>query len=224
MKKYYVEKFEKKVETFSVEELNNFILLRYWEKERVIDKEIIEYLKIRQRKLNETFEWTAENREKLLRLNEKYIACWEKLRAEALCLVQDLKKRIDKNDSFLHDFEIEAKVTSNIYAPDEDGDMCSMEDCIEEVLFIALGKKYFSTENWAFINSIDCLDNNNLLYLNPEQNWSKSHCFKGHFDNDFISQAIHDLYDHTCLSFPDILRINSLWAELQILHQHITEF
>jgi len=61
---------------------------------------------------------------------------------------------------------------------------------------------------------------NDMLYLNKEQNWNIDACFKGKFNEHFISQAIHDLYDHTNWSFYDILRINYLWTDLKIIQQN----
>ena len=217
VRKYNLQNIEKKFAMFSVEELDNFILSCYREKGKSIDDEIIAYLKIRKRKLDKTFEWTAENREKLLRLNKKYIDCWEKLCAEARPLLQSLQKRIDENDSFLHDFGIDAKVDA--YMTDENGEV---EDCIEEIVFGALREDcFFYTDNHASFYWEGCI--NEALYLNPELNCNIDPCFQGIFDNEFISHAIHDLYDHTCLSFHDMLKINRLWAELQVVHQHFVE-
>ena len=42
-------------------------------------------------------------------------------------------------------------------------------------------------------------------------------------DDVFISQAIHDLYDHSYLSFPDIMKINRFRVELSVVYQYFVE-
>lgn len=207
-----------KLETYTVEQLDEFILLDYWNKSKKIDDELEEYLRIRKRKLNETFEWTPENMERFLSLNQKLIDCWKKLFAEAQTIFNVLQKRIDEKDDFLHDFEIEAKVDSDIYVPDEDGELDEPQDCIEEVLMDSL-RTVSRIVNRKTFGSEQCFEW--VIYLDKEQNWN--HDFGGKFDNHFISQAIHELYDHSRLSFPDILKINRLWAELEVRHQHFQD-
>jgi hypothetical protein len=48
-------------------------------------------------------------------------------------------------------------------------------------------------------------DETEILYLDRKQNWNTDHWFKGLFEEHFISQAIHDLYDYTDWGFSDIL-------------------
>lgn len=39
-----------------------------------------------------------------------------------------------------------------------------------------------------------------------------------------VDSTIHNIYDHaTGWSFPDILRINNLWAEVHVQYQYFTE-
>jgi hypothetical protein len=223
MRHYNEEKFKEKMETLSVEELNNFIMLRYWEKDEQIDDELENYLQLRTWKLKETFEWTEENREKLLRLDQKYIACWEKLREEARSLIPDLEKRRNEDDNF--DFEIEAKIKSYISVPNENGEMTHVENCIEEIVFDALNddnsSHYFVLN--ATLSSEFCL--NDILYLDKEMNGGTDPWFNGLFDNEYISHSIHDLYSHNpFMSFQDILKINNLWAELKVVYQHSVDF
>ena len=153
-------------------------------------------------------------------LNQKLINCWEKLNIEAKQALETLQSRLNKPGDFLHDFNMEAKVSSFIYVPGENGDMYEAENCIEEVLIDSLEDDNYAVNHYEYFNE-ECL--NCIPYLNRECNWNVDSLFKGKFNEHFISQAIHDLYDHTNLSFPDILRINHLWAELRIEHQHFVE-
>ena len=209
------------LENLSVEQLEDIILCLYYRYERTkaVEDKIEEALYERSYKLNRAFEWTPENKEKFLRLNQKLIECWEKLDIEAKQTLKTIKSRLSEQGSFLHDFDIEAVVRSFIYVLDEDGEYYEADNCIEDVLINSLEESYCVNHCWY--NSCD--DEDVILYIDRKQNWNIEHWFEGKFNEHFISQAMHDLYSHSCLSFPDILKINRLWAELQIKHQHIVE-
>lgn len=207
-------KLSEKFEAYSIERLEK-IAIQANEKE---DKDKLKIaLAVREYKLNQSFEWTSENKERFLCLNQKLIECFEKLKAEATVTLALLQQRIDNNDAFLHDFEIEMKVTPYFFETWEDGEFYEKDDGIERVLM----------DNWeewnmhVYVSNTD--DLNDILELNREQNWNTDHRFKGMFDNHYISQAIHNIYDHaTGWSFPDILRINYLWSEVYVRYQHFT--
>lgn len=215
--------YKEKFHDYTVEQLDKSIVDFYeiGKKYSETEAELLEeMLHERQQKINETFEWTPENKEKFLCLNRKLIDCWEKLHAEALQVVETLQSRLNKPDRFLHDYEVEAKIRPFINKLDEDGEWGEAYNCIEEVL-INLLDDFYPFVNRTNYNSRS--DNTYVIYLKKEQNWSHWHQFKGEFEGEYISQAMHDLYDHTYLSFPDILKINELWGELQIIHQHFVE-
>jgi hypothetical protein len=204
-----------KFEAYSIERLEE-IAIRANQKGDKVKVEVA--LGERKYKLNQSFEWTPEKKERFLSLNRKLIDCFEKLKTEASATLALLQQRIDNEDDFLRDFEIEIKVTPYFYEACEDGEFYEKEDCIQEVLM----------DNWddwnmsASISNTNDLDN--LLELNREQNWNIDHWFRGLFDDHYISQAIHNIYDHaTGWSFPDILRINNLWAEVHVQYQYFTE-
>ena len=195
----------------TVEQLETAILAR-WE----VGENVDDLLRIRKQKINDAFEWTPENIEKLLELNQKFITCFENLRNEAKPIIVALQKRIDEKDDFLHDFLIDATVKPFIFTPDEHGILGEAENGIERILAETLDD--FNVPNIC-IGSVS--DLNNIVYLDKNHNWNIEPHFAGKFADHFISAAIHDLYDHTCWSFPDILRINHLWTELRIVHQNI---
>jgi len=209
------------LENLSVEQLEAVILRLYYNYELTKDVKVKldEALCERMYKINKTFEWTPKNKEKFLRLNQKLIECWEKLDVEAKQTLKTLNSRLSEQDCFLQDFELEAVVRSFIYVTDENGEFCEAENCIEEVLIDTLDDNY----SVNYTSYLSCDEDDLPLYLDREQNCSTEPRFDGKFNEHFISQAIHDLYDHTCLSFPDILKINRLWAELRITNQHFVE-
>jgi hypothetical protein len=221
------ERFQEELETYPLEKLEEMIIKhcksinisRFWNIEHE-DPELSDYLYTRQNKMNKAFEWTPENMEKLLRLNQKLIDCFEKIRAEAEQIIKTLKKRIDDKDPFLHDYEIEGRVIPFILVPDENGQLSEPDEGIERVLMDSF---HNDIDLHIHLNEMEHLDLDRFIYLNKEQNWNDDWRFEGKFSEHFISQAIHELYDHSYLSFSDILRINELWAEVDIRHQHFAE-
>ncbi|MDR2130512.1 MAG: hypothetical protein LBP56_05015 [Odoribacteraceae bacterium] len=85
------ETMEEKLKTYSIEKLEK-IAFRANQKR---DEEMLESaLRTRAWKLNETFDWTPGNKEKLLRLDVKLMDCFEKLTAEARIVFEALQQRI----------------------------------------------------------------------------------------------------------------------------------
>jgi len=209
------------LESYPLERLEEMILKR-WKvsKEIELDDELSDYLYARKRKLNSAFEWTPENMEKLIRLNQKLVECWEKLDVEAKQTLQTIKNRMDKSDDFLQDFNMDAVVQVFILVPDEDEELDEPNEGIEEVLNWVISDNAAVNRGCYSLYDLD-ESSEDIIYLDREQNWNID--FKGRFDEHFISQAIHDLYDHSCWSFPDILRINRLWAELKVDYQNFVE-
>jgi hypothetical protein len=205
-------------ESYPIDELERIAIRA---NKRGDEEELEAALHNRQWKLNQTLEWTAENKEKLLRLNGKLINCFGKLKTEARALCETLLcRRRDVNDDFLHDFEIEAKVKPFVFAQIDGMNTYEFESGIYDVL----DDDWNDFMNLKFSINKEDLNEGEILYLNQKQNWNTDHWFKGQFDNHFISQGIHDLYDHTNWSFHDILKINYLGADLVVRYQHFMEF
>jgi hypothetical protein len=210
-------KLEELYESYPVEEVEK---IAFRASKRGDEEELEAALSVRKWKLNQTIEWTAENKEKLLSLNAKLITCFEKLKAEACTLRETLLcRRRDENDDFLHDFEIETKVKPYVFAKIDDLNTYEFESEIYDVLDYEWDDFYLQ-----FSINKEGLDEGEILYLNQEQNWNTDHWFKGQFDEHFISQGIHDLYDHTNWSFHDILKINYLEATVMVEYKNFMEF
>ena len=187
-----------KFEDCSVEQLEDIIMRLYrhgrgcFRLEKKEKDELKEALLERQYKINRTFEWTPENREKLLHLNQKMIECWEKLDAEARQTRKTLQKRLDDSDGFLHDFEMEVAVSSLIYVPGDDGKYYEAEDCIEEVLIHSIDSLGYGGVNQVMYSD----DDDEIKYLCREHNWNIEPLFKGHFDGHFISLSSQFRFRH----------------------------
>jgi len=145
----------------TIQQLDHLII-SHWEHVHDVDAKLNELLSARKCKINSVFEWTPENIDALLRLNQRLTNCFEKVRDEAKPIIRALQKRLDDNDAFLHDFWIEAKVTPYIYVPDETGTLAEPETGIEMIL----------TESVSEYNvlKIDCINSEEgmdaMAYLN----------------------------------------------------------
>ena len=205
----------------NVEELENLIL-SHWTaaKKKRANEKLEEYLSERQSKMNENFEWTPENIDKLLALNNKLTTCFEKLVKEATPIFKALQKRLDEKDAFLHDFEIEAKIKPFILVPDEDGTLCEPDSGIELILMENLPEHILNINLKSDIIEDRLTDN---IHFSKKLNWNNSRLFGGNFDDHYICYAIHELCDHTFWSFSDILKINHLWSEVKVLFQNFED-
>ena len=209
--------FRKNFENYSVEELEEFAIQTF-EQELATQPESYEEqikaaLSVRRYKLNDEFEWTAENKETLLQLNDKLMECFEKLKAEALAMLQACNNRIEAKDDFLHDFEIEGTVRPYICEYHPNGKFY-VKDGIEEVLV-----NYW--QEWCLqFSASNIKEINNDCFFNRELNWNIE-LLDGHFNDHYISFAMHSLCTHNYQwSLQDILKINHLEAELRGLYQH----
>jgi hypothetical protein len=212
-----ISKLTELYESYPIDELERIAIRA---NQRGDEEEVEAALHNRQWKLNQTLEWTAENREKLLCLNEKLIHCFGKLKVEACALRETLRhRRRDENDDFLHDFEIDVQVKPYVFAQIDGMNTYEFESGIYEVL-----DDDWSDSNIKFSINKEDLNDKNLLYPDQKQNWNTDHWFKGQFDDHFISQGIHDLYNHTHWSFHDILQINYLKANVIVEYLHFMDF
>jgi hypothetical protein len=202
---------EKELENYAIEQLEELAV-------REKDNEQLErVLRARAYKLNRQLQWTPENKERLLHLNDKLTDCFEKLKAEAIAVSQTLQNRVNAKDGFLHDFCIEAAVTPFFYEEAEDGKRYEMDTGIEEVLM----RKW---EDWMLsFNLLDIDSVNHILYFDKKLSWNIDN-LQGEFDDCYISYGIHELCScATGWSFYDVLKINHLWAELKVRYQHFTD-
>ena len=207
--------FAEKFKNYSVEELEKFIVQtdqqEIRERPENYEEQIKAALRVRRYKLNRKFEWTAENKEKLLQLNDKLMECFEKLKIEALAVLQACNKRVEAKDEFLHDFEIEGYVRPYILTC-QDGEYES-----DGVIAEALDDHW---EDWCLHFHIrDAEKINDNIHFSKKLSWNIE-LLNGLFNNHYISYAIHTLCMHTNWSLQDILKINHLDAELHVLYQH----
>jgi hypothetical protein len=163
-------------------------------------------------KINSNFEWTNENKSKLLKINEKIIQTFEKAYNEAISTAKKLEKRISKNDNYLKDYEIDIKIS--LYMSDEYYDKSNN---IGRVLSEPISNFYPINDSFGHTHYHGYLDNL-PIYLDKTKNWNTEY-FDNIFENDYIGYAIHALLITRQWSFKDIISINKIWADVEVKHQ-----
>jgi hypothetical protein len=168
-------------------------------------------------KLNRNFEWTEENKDRFIKVNDKITHTFEKAYNEAVSIAHDLEKRLNNNDEFIQDYEIEIKI--GLYMGDEfyDADNGSIGFVLSEP------KSDHIPINYSFGHSnLEYSLSEKPVHLDRSLNWKNEH-LGNTFDNDYIGYAIHALLDANQWSFKDIMNITTIWADVEVRHQYFTE-
>jgi hypothetical protein len=166
-------------------------------------------------KLNDNFEWTNENKQKLLNVNDKITQVFEAAYNEALSVAHELEARIENNDAFIKDYEIEIKITTYINEKDSDG--YTIGDVIGNPV-----SGYYPINDSISHSSYERGPREKPLYLDKKLNWNHEY-FWGEFDDYYIGYGIHALLDTSEWSFQDIVNIGKIWADVQVWHQHYVD-
>ncbi|MDR0865007.1 MAG: hypothetical protein LBO74_08755 [Candidatus Symbiothrix sp.] len=185
-----------------------------WKKSWEDDLQLKNILSVRHQKLNDEFVFTPENIEKILRINQKLMEGMEKLRKEEEAIICNFEERMKNNDSFLNDYEIEAQIMPFIMEQDENGQNMGEPDkgiyCLLHTLFPDDCCLHFDPR-W------------DDTYFDKKQNCNRIMAKNGELDDYFISLALCDFHDYTQWSWQDIIKINELWCEVKVTHQHFVE-
>ena len=190
------------------------------------EKKLLEDIfKVRRIKLDSNFSWTENYKKQLLELNEKVMNGFSMAYEEAKTQFNILKERTKCNDSYLKGFNIDIKLTPFILEPNED------EYYLEE-----RGKGiYYLLYNmlpdtlWAdtLVYDEHNLDNSRSgrKELDGENFNINEYLREGAFDDSFICWSMYELFSNckNILSWYDILKINEIWVEVKVTHQHFIE-
>jgi hypothetical protein len=176
-----------------------------------------ECLCARQKALNEEFVWTEEARAAILKLNQKIFACEKLLHEEFDARKKELEERVRGGDRFLTDYHIEMKIRLAIltwheeddewYHPEE-GVYCVLNDLIEESSRRIARANYHRLEDGAEI-----LNGNARIGSASE-----------HFKGEVIHYAFQYLCDEARFAWEDVLKINSLSAEVTVVYRRLTDY
>ena len=151
-------------------------------------------------------EMTREQRLFLVNLNKRLSETEKKLKKEALEIIDTLNKRANDDTDWIHDFDLEC--TLEFYMREDDPDYSRGKDHILAKFTIGIclmvdSDRYLpgSDKNWNSV-SIPDMDNPDQL--------------------EYHGCLYHQLYDHTQISWRDMLRIGSAWVHINItLHHHL---
>ena len=168
-------------------------------------------------KIHRHFVWTNENKEKLLKINDKIMQTFEKAYNEAVSLYNDLENRIKNNDDFIKDYDITVKL--NFFMGDEyyKDNAGSIGFVLSEPLSGISPIEYFFGRFNSQIN-LQKLP----VYLNKETNWNIEY-FNNEFDDTYICYIIHELLDADRWSFADIINIKKICADVEVKYQYFIE-
>ena len=203
---------EEQYENLSIAELEAMAIKQHFQQEK--DKSLIhEILEIRKDKLNENFVFTPKHIEKFLWIDQEIKRCVNELQRQGEKIIKDVQKLMNKKNAFFNDYEIKAVMKPCIL--DEEG--IGVEDEI--------------------IDLIDDFQGNRLLYsflyfdprsphkeCNPyldNLNWN-GNSFIGAgstFADYHIGFGMHELYDHSLWSYPDIMRISQIDCNICVEYQ-----
>jgi len=209
-----------------------------WEKEH--KRQIIRVLlEERKRLLDESFEYTPQNIENLLRVNRILSEGSEKVKAQARKLSEEI---ISRNDGFTQDFEIDGTVRvsyngahslidSTPEEKEEDEAPFPRIPHIMEIIDSAMSGKYSE-------DLYSCHYNDGH---NPEKEDALEKAYDGFFDTMYLdddgwryalrinrpefqgircSWAFKDLTLHSLYALQDIVRINDFWNEVTVIYQN----
>lgn len=169
--------------------------------------ELYQLLKKRERYYDKQFRFTAGNLKKIERINKLLSENYKKAYAQAQKTEEFLLKQMKVKNSFVSDYEIEFQLSlwaEKKYSSIEELQGNSFFTYNPPLHFI---KKETSNEVNAYKHFI-FEENHNT---NPDKYKNQWHCY-----------LFHDLYDHTWLSWQDLVDIEELWIEVIVRIQHFT--
>jgi hypothetical protein len=146
---------------------------------------------------------SADQQQVLHRLHDRLTEIEQQVRREALALIAQLDERVQHPDDWILDYELELVVTFCLRADDP----AYQEDDDNILATVKADLKGLATpEHWGIADG----RNHNTF---P---WPAGHPLRGAYH----CWLYHTLYHRTDLWWADLLRIGSLWVEMQVLYQH----
>jgi hypothetical protein len=217
------EKRRKRIANYDVETLERFAIILYNEplknQARQHTLDILDsVLRERALKINGNFEWSEENRCRLLKANNALMESFESAHKEAVRTAGELETRIRNNDPFVKDYEIEITITPYPYIAAVAADEKIISYDIGDVLADPLSGYYPINHHISH-----CHYDNNIneapIYLDKSMNWNIEY-FGDAFEHEYISYTVHALLDTHIWSFQDIITINKIFADVKVYHQY----
>ena len=163
-------------------------------------------LRERKCRLNSEFKFTPETLARFIKISDLMTACIKKAWLEAKPERDALEQRLQRGDTFLHDYELELKI---IPYTNKEGVYEVLEDSIHgSTVDLTRYAKHYEECGSELDSREDCDEHRG------------NH---GELMGQRIGYAMHELYDHTYWSVPDILKIETIWVDVVITRQHFHE-
>ena len=140
----------------------------------------------------------------LSNLNGQLIKIEKNIKREAQRLIKAVEERIAKPNAWIDDFEIES-ITTSILREDDPAYRKDDDNVLVELW------EYHKRNDWEW--GIGDRNNHN------EYTSFKHHSMK----DEFHCWLYHCLYDHTEMGWVNILRIGSIWVDINIEYQKIID-
>jgi len=144
----------------------------------------------------------------LLRFNNQLHLFQNRIIKEAKKLDSDLAKRIEDKNNKLQDYEIELELSFYLkeddkeYKRDDDNIIMVLKDCVT-----GINDDFYYEYRWGETNH-----NEFHLRNDPDNMKDEHHCW-----------FYRCLYDHTELTWDDILRIGSFWMDIHVRYQYYAD-
>jgi hypothetical protein len=180
------------------------------------EEKIEEFFRERKNGLDQKFEWSQENREKIVEISNDFMREFMFAFDEAKKQAEFLEKRIADDDPYVNDYEIEIVLSFNYWDIFENHD----EDDFDLDLFLSnhCDIKY----NYGGHHNRNLEGHDYPLYINQKLNWNIEIFPKDWDENMYVSYAVHQLVCDGILSFQDFLKISRIFSEVVVRIQKNT--
>lgn len=212
-------RIESSIKTITGDNIEN--MTYWWRNEEKCDK-VETLLQQRRTILNQMFTATSAELEHFRQVNEMLY----NMTAQLFDRVKDLSHSSEKvaNSTYDDDYEIFGTLQVSV---ELETDILTLDD-----------DDYYGSD-FLFMNHILCLiydgHHGNIEWFNADAiageekpmcddgvSWNEYPFFdRKEFDDIVICHAVHDICNHKMFSIPDLLRINSYWAETKLILQKI---
>ncbi len=179
------------------------LLIACIQKDWSLTKQEREHLETRKRSLNQKFSFTKRNLSKLRRLNDVLKQKEMEINVHAN-LIRSIQLQWIEN-KLIADYEIDFKLSlwSNVF--DKLHPACEGNPFYKDRILMTFGHKDIEADTAIM-----------------KDNWNEFLHYPGHpLANEFHCYTLHHIYDHTYLSWSDIVSIDDVWIEIIVTNQFL---
>jgi len=160
----------------------------------------------------EMHDLTEDHKIFLDNINKQLMEIEKQLKKEAEILDNEAQKRVNDPNDWIEEYEIEASIDFDLDESDPDYDE-NTDNILVSLQYSLICEKE-SMNRKGYFGFVDGVDHNLYRYRDD-------HPLK---DAGFHCWTYHELYDHTRLGWADILRIGTIWIDIDVVYQRIIKF